>query len=233
VGLLNTPRLIADAAGTAVWRWDQQEPFGVNVPDENPSGLGAFEFPMRFPGQYANRETNLNYNYFRDYDPALGRYVESDPIGLQAGLNTYLYVSGNPLGLVDPKGLSGSTPGRPYHLPFQVRRTRFDSCPVLRGKMWAIKRMIDSHQGWDWHNPSPMGGGRHAEEIDNFWKAYARCQSLYEAKCREACQAPNPESIAAGIGVLGLGVACALNPPLCGLGIGIGGIIGGGLAPAQ
>src|SRR6185436_18569391 len=47
---LNTPRLVADAAGTTVWRWDQQEPFGVNVPDENPSGLGVFEFPMRFPG---------------------------------------------------------------------------------------------------------------------------------------------------------------------------------------
>src|SRR5688572_25682184 len=47
---LNTPRLVADAAGTTVWRWDQQEPFGVNVPDENPSGLGAFDLPLRLPG---------------------------------------------------------------------------------------------------------------------------------------------------------------------------------------
>ena len=71
---LNTPRLVADATGTTVWNWDQQEPFGNNVPDENPSGLGAFEFALRFPGQYADKETNLLYNYYRDYDPSLGRY---------------------------------------------------------------------------------------------------------------------------------------------------------------
>lgn len=73
---LNTPRLVANQQGQTVWRWDQQEPFGVNVPDENPSGLGAFEFPLRFPGQYADRETNLHYNYFRDYDSSVGRYIE-------------------------------------------------------------------------------------------------------------------------------------------------------------
>jgi RHS repeat-associated protein len=58
------------------------------VPDENPSALGAFEFPLRFPGQYADKETNLYYNYFRDYDSLIGRYVESDPIGIGGGLNT-------------------------------------------------------------------------------------------------------------------------------------------------
>jgi RHS repeat-associated protein len=91
-----------------VWRWDQQEPFGVNVPDENPSALGAFEFPLRFPGQYADKETNLYFNYFRDYDPAIGRYVESDPIGLLGGLNTYVYVRANPIRFNDPLGLLAS-----------------------------------------------------------------------------------------------------------------------------
>ena len=103
---LNTPRLVADATGRTVWRWDQQEPFGVNVPDENPSGLGIFDLPLRLPGQYFDRETNLHYNYHRGYDPSLGRYEESDPIGLKAGLNTYLYVSANPLGASDPMGLA-------------------------------------------------------------------------------------------------------------------------------
>jgi RHS repeat-associated protein len=102
---LNTPRLVADSTGTTVWRWDQQEPFGVSVPDENPSALGAFEFPLRFPGQYADKETNLFYNYSRDYDPYLGRYQQSDPIGLTGGLNTYLYVGAMPLSKADPLGL--------------------------------------------------------------------------------------------------------------------------------
>jgi RHS repeat-associated protein len=104
---LNTPRLVADATGTTVWKWDQQEPFGVNAPDDNPSGVGAFEFPMRFPGQYADKETGLSYNVFRDYDPSLGRYTRSDPIGLHAGLNTYSYVRASPLLYRDPYGLKG------------------------------------------------------------------------------------------------------------------------------
>jgi RHS repeat-associated protein len=102
---LNTPRLVANSSGTTVWRWDQQEPFGVNVPDENPSGLGAFDLPLRLPGQYFDKETNLHYNYYRDYDPNIGRYEESDPIGLRGGLNTYAYVSSSPLSFVDPTGL--------------------------------------------------------------------------------------------------------------------------------
>jgi RHS repeat-associated protein len=77
--------LVANAAGTTVWRWDQQEPIGVNVPDENPSGLGAFDVPLRLPGQYFDKETNLGYNYFRVYDSAIGRYIQSDPIGLRGG----------------------------------------------------------------------------------------------------------------------------------------------------
>jgi len=102
---LNTPRMIASATGTTVWRWDQGEPFGNDVPNNNPSGLGAFDFPLRFPGQYFDRETNLAYNYFRDYDPGIGRYLQSDPIGLRGAINTYIYVSADPIAFRDLKGL--------------------------------------------------------------------------------------------------------------------------------
>ena len=105
-GYLNTPRLVADTAGTTVWRWDQAEPFGNNPANEDPDGNSvAFDLPLRLPGQRYDAETALHYNYFRDYDPSLGRYGESDPIGLKGGLNTYAYVTGNPLGFTDVFGL--------------------------------------------------------------------------------------------------------------------------------
>ena len=124
---LNTPRLIANSAGTTVWRWDQGEPFGNDVPNENPSGLGTLVVPLRFPGQYFDRETSLAYNVFRDYDPTIGRYVRSDPIGLVAGLNPYLYVRGSPLTHVDPLGLETVT-GWGCYLSCMVGFGSF--CPV-------------------------------------------------------------------------------------------------------
>lgn len=116
---LNTPRAVTDANQNLKWKWDQQEPFGVNVPDENPSGLGAFEFPVRFPGQYADRETGLVQNGFRDYWSYGGRYIQSDPYGLAGGLDTYLYALGDPLGQIDPQGLATTLPG-PGGVPVPV-----------------------------------------------------------------------------------------------------------------
>jgi RHS repeat-associated protein len=97
---------VVNAGGTVVWRWEQTEPFGDAAPNDNPSGLGAFDMPLRFPGQYADKETGLFYNYFRDYDPGTGRYPQSDPLGLAAGLNTFSYVDSSPVKFVDPFGLA-------------------------------------------------------------------------------------------------------------------------------
>jgi RHS repeat-associated protein len=102
---LSSPRQITDAAGNLVWQWDNSDPFGNNVPNENPNGAGQFNFNLRFPGQYADKETNTYYNVMRDYDPSTGRYIQSDPIGLDGGINTYTYALNDPTYWTDPLGL--------------------------------------------------------------------------------------------------------------------------------
>lgn len=82
---LNTPRIIVDMLGRQRWHWLSAEPFGDSLPNEDPSGLGKFSFDLRFPGQLFDRDTGLTYNHHRDYDASLGRYTQSDPIGLEGG----------------------------------------------------------------------------------------------------------------------------------------------------
>jgi RHS repeat-associated protein len=106
---LGTPRMITRSSDNAiVWRWDNTDPFGNSQPD-NPSGLGTFAYNLRFPGQYFDQETGSHYNYFRDYDPRIGRYIESDPIGLMGGVNPYAYVDGRPLTQIDISGLTAGS----------------------------------------------------------------------------------------------------------------------------
>ncbi|MBF0523958.1 MAG: hypothetical protein HQK56_02540 [Deltaproteobacteria bacterium] len=79
---LGAPRSIVDGSGNTVWKWDR-DPFGNGAP------TGTLTYNLRFPGQYYDSETGLYYNMARDYSPTLGRYVQSDPIGLRGGVNTY------------------------------------------------------------------------------------------------------------------------------------------------
>jgi RHS repeat-associated protein len=103
---LNTSVQATDKLGNVVWA-ASYEAFG-KVQITTP--VAAADRPtivsnLRLPGQYQDGETGLHYNYFRDYDPSMGRYLQSDPIGLGSGINIYVYVGGNPLSLVDSLGL--------------------------------------------------------------------------------------------------------------------------------
>ena len=87
---INTPRVITrNSDNVMVWRWDHADPFGAALPNENPAGAGGFSHNLRFPGQVFDAESGFHYNYFRDYDPQGGRYLQSDPIDLQDGVNAY------------------------------------------------------------------------------------------------------------------------------------------------
>jgi len=99
---LGAPHQITDGSINAVWLWDH-DPFGNGTPS------GTFSFNLRFPGQVYDQNAKLHYNNFRDYDPNAGRYIESDPIGLRSGINTYAYVDANPVRLIDPRGLCPPT----------------------------------------------------------------------------------------------------------------------------
>ncbi|GAA6154131.1 hypothetical protein NBRC116587_35530 [Pseudoteredinibacter isoporae] len=90
---------LTDGSANVVWK-GKRDPFGeVDVTTQ------TITHNLRLPGQYYDLESGLHYNYFRDYDPSLGRYIQSDPIGLDGGINTYGYVEGNPIQYTDPFGL--------------------------------------------------------------------------------------------------------------------------------
>ena len=109
---LGTPRMVRRDTGDVVWRWGLEgNAFGEHLPGEDPDGDSQpFTYNPRFPGQYYDQESSLHYNYFRDYEPGTGRYVESDPIGLWGGIHTFSYGDANPPRNVDRLGLAAPDP---------------------------------------------------------------------------------------------------------------------------
>jgi RHS repeat-associated protein len=176
---LNTPRLIADDQQRTVWRWDNTDPFGGNPPDENPSGLGVFEFPLRFPGQYFDPETGAAQNGHRDYWREIGRYQQFDPIGLRGGVNGFAYVGSNPLSYADPTGqdprgiwingtpsvASGTltNPGASFMSPrfdpfgyLQVVRVSGTVGGVVQVSVKCVDDDLCTQQSWEMHRAYPL-----------------------------------------------------------------------------
>lgn len=138
-----------------MWRWDQAEPFGNSPANDDPDGNSvAFDLPLRLPGQRYDAETGLHYNYFRDYDPGIGRYSQSDPMGLESGPNTYAFVEGSPLTDSDLYGLiTGTSKGfRRVNCPQAERDECIErckrqgremvSCMVTRGRRTVVRNGV-------------------------------------------------------------------------------------------
>ena len=163
---LGTPRLMTDSTNKPVWQWPYSA-FGNNKPTgilkPTTSATGAFTnqpvllatqnpaavLDLRFPGQMADEETGLFYNYFRTYRPADGRYTQGDPIGLDGGPNRFGYASQNALNNADSYGLfaqSAAAACGPYALLCAAGITVAAAVSTPEGRQGAVdlvKKVID------------------------------------------------------------------------------------------
>lgn len=205
---LNTPRALANAqaqggqaAGTVVWRWKLNSAsatgsnaFGAQPADENPDGNGtSLRFDLRFPGQQWDAAVGVSYNYFRDYEPGTGRYVESDPVGLDGGVSTYNYGLGNPSVSIDPLGLFNVTAveiwnGGAYEWLYEFT---FSSC-FATGTLWIAEQTAGNvgrgaralSRALDWTNPPEPAGD---VDVSGYAK---RCECLdYDDRLEEVFSA--------------------------------------------
>lgn len=225
---LNTPRLITNEVKQTAWASD--DPFGNNAPNENPSGLGTFTCNLRLPGQYFDKETNLHYNYFRDYDPAIGRYVQSDPIGLAGGVNTYVYAN-DPLTQIDPFGLmgrgSGASQSRPspawpreFHdlsiCQYYDRRCTETGCFYYCQSAPRVCRGAQSVPQWSYFGARSLNCVRRCLTEEDAKATKVRCDGAnclpdkviddYHQKCFDTCGVPLNWLTYPGMNMWGLGI---------------------------
>src|SRR5215207_1388856 len=115
---LNTPRRLTQANGRVAWQWaysafGDEEPTTAakrftsqyTTPTTGTTGTPDVTLNVRHPGQYEDVESGLYQNRHRYYDKRLGRYTQTDLIGLGGGWNPYPYANLNPLMFTDPVGL--------------------------------------------------------------------------------------------------------------------------------
>gem|GEM_PF-1977971 len=208
---LNSPRALSNAriqgsqpSGTVVWRWPlvTDPSLGSNafgnqaaIVDPDANSVVTF-FSLRFPGQQYEANSGLHYNYFRDYEPSTGRYVESDPIGLRGGISTYGYVGGSPIAQIDPKGLTAWRCRRPLCPEGTINCTSGERGPPVANHSYLCVTRLDgsiecggqSTDDWGVH-PTPGRPTRPNEDSYN----ERSCDVVDDDsnRCVEACLLTN------------------------------------------
>jgi RHS repeat-associated protein len=112
---------------------------------------------LRYPGQYYDAETGLHYNYFRDYDAKSGRYVESDPVGLNGGVNSFEYTLSNPMKSVDRYGLDSGMyyANPPYQMAVpSMPPLRPCSCPIIPPSPPGVSCAYNIREAQQHYNPT-------------------------------------------------------------------------------
>jgi RHS repeat-associated protein len=190
---LGTPTQITNTVGTLVWQ-ATYSPFGLATINNDVDGdNNKVELNIRFPGQYYDKETELHYNWHRYYDPKVGRYITSDPLGLSAGINTYGYVEQNPIVNIDPKGLETFQCKRPLDSPpSQISKTQENlafyhqySCVILKNGVEICDGQTAS--GSLMYSPGKPSGWMSGEITNDKLEAEACEQVRDEDTCFEMC----------------------------------------------
>gem|GEM_PF-1470047 len=156
---LERPLLASDASGAVTWQ-ALAESFGQS----RIGSASSAQINLRLPGQYWDEETGTHYNQQRDYDPQTGRYIQSDPLGLYDGVNTYSYAHQNPLSYTDPTG--EAVPAAPF-----VYVRCIAQCKATDALLAAIKSECDPRTLGDCAkeclNPLAWIGGSKAKHAKN------------------------------------------------------------------
>ncbi len=169
---LGTPRVMTNSSGTVAWR-AAFHAFGYGEVDAS----STITDNLRFPGQYFDAETNLHYNWNRYYDPRTGRYLTPDPIGLEGGIDPYVYVdtvgkplrnepnlfvytNNNPVNYIDAEGLQA-------HQGFIILIRKMSNKSLLR-TIKSLNKQIEKHERKLADKCQTQARRHHQHEIDVF-----------------------------------------------------------------